>query len=158
MWEIGGQKLWEVGDWGSKNVGGGRLGVKNCGRWEIGGQNMWEVGDWHPCVTPLLQGRLAKRYISWFHSHLNELRLVDSTKLDLYCRVKKNYVYENYLNCKQHKYIPKFRLSDHWLPIEIGRYQRPNLSREDRIAQCVTPILVLKSMPCLIALTLNFIT
>ena len=36
MWEIGGQKLWEVGDWGSKIVGGGRLGVKNCGRWEMG--------------------------------------------------------------------------------------------------------------------------
>ena len=44
-------------------VGGGRLGVKNCGRWEIGGQNcvrwdnggqkLWEVGDGHPCVTPL---------------------------------------------------------------------------------------------------------
>ena len=35
-WEIGGPKLWEVGDWGSKFVGGGRLGVKICGRWEIG--------------------------------------------------------------------------------------------------------------------------
>ena len=37
-WEIGGQKLLEVGDWGSKTVGGGRLGgVQICGRWEIGG-------------------------------------------------------------------------------------------------------------------------
>ena len=38
LWEVGdwGQKLWEVGDWGSKIVGGGRLGVKNCGRWEMG--------------------------------------------------------------------------------------------------------------------------
>ena len=36
-WEIGGQKLLEVGDWGSKTVGGGRLG---------GGPNLWEVGDW----------------------------------------------------------------------------------------------------------------
>ena len=35
-----------MGDWGSKIVGGGRLGVKNCGRWEIGGQKLWEVGDW----------------------------------------------------------------------------------------------------------------
>ena len=41
MWEIGGQKLWEVGDCGSKNC--------------------WEVGDGGqgtpvaPCVTPLLQ-------------------------------------------------------------------------------------------------------
>ena len=88
-----------------------------------------------------LQGRLSKLYISWFHSHLNELRLVDSTKLNLYCRVKKNYVYEKYLNCKQHKYITKFRLSDHWLPIERGRYQRPRLSREDRICtMCDTNI------------------
>ena len=53
-WEIGGHKLWEVGDWGSGIVGGGRLGVRNCvrlgiqicGRWEIGGQELWEVGDW----------------------------------------------------------------------------------------------------------------
>ena len=38
MWEvgIGGQKLWEVVDWGSKIVGGGRLWAKICGRWEIG--------------------------------------------------------------------------------------------------------------------------
>ena len=43
-----------MGDWGSKIVGGGRLGAKNCGRWEIGGQKLWEVGDGHPCVTPLL--------------------------------------------------------------------------------------------------------
>ena len=34
-WEIGGPKLWEVGDWVSKFVGGWRLGVKICGRWEI---------------------------------------------------------------------------------------------------------------------------
>ena len=27
-------------------MGGGRLGVKNCGRWEIGGKKLWEVGDW----------------------------------------------------------------------------------------------------------------
>ena len=40
---------------GSTIVGGGRLGVKNCGRWEIGGQKLWEVGDGHPCVTPLLR-------------------------------------------------------------------------------------------------------
>ena len=27
-----------------KMLGGGRLGVKNCGRSEIGGQNVWEIG------------------------------------------------------------------------------------------------------------------
>ena len=30
---------------GRGEVGGGRLGVKKCGRWEIGGKKMWEVGD-----------------------------------------------------------------------------------------------------------------
>ena len=29
----------------TQEVGGGRLGVKKCGRWEIGGKKMWEVGD-----------------------------------------------------------------------------------------------------------------
>ena len=35
-----------MGDCGSKIVGGGRLGVKNCGRWEIGVQicGRWEIG------------------------------------------------------------------------------------------------------------------
>ena len=43
-------------------MGGGRLGVKNCGRWEIGGQKLWEVGDGHPCVTPLLYMQLRTRH------------------------------------------------------------------------------------------------
>ena len=30
-------QMWEVGDWGSQIVGGGRLGFKMCGRWAIGG-------------------------------------------------------------------------------------------------------------------------
>ena len=29
--------MWEVGDWGSTIAGGGRLGVKHCGRREIVG-------------------------------------------------------------------------------------------------------------------------
>ena len=35
-WKIGGQQLWDVGDWELTFVGGGRLWVKICGRWEIG--------------------------------------------------------------------------------------------------------------------------
>ena len=29
----------------TQEVGGGRLGVKKCGRWEIWGKKKWEVGD-----------------------------------------------------------------------------------------------------------------
>ena len=29
----------------TQEVGGGRLGVKKCGKWEIVGKKMWEVGD-----------------------------------------------------------------------------------------------------------------
>ena len=41
-------QMWEVGDWGSKIVGGGRLGVKMCGRWEIGGLKYMGDGRWVP--------------------------------------------------------------------------------------------------------------
>ena len=34
-WEIGVKKMWDVGDLVKKIVGGGRFGVKKCGRWEI---------------------------------------------------------------------------------------------------------------------------
>ena len=48
-------------------MGGGRLGVKNCGRWEIGGKKMWEVGDGHPCVTPLFKIRIWANANSYTH-------------------------------------------------------------------------------------------
>ena len=43
--------MWDVGDWGSKIVGGGRLGSKI-----VGGGRLRDVGGgrfthWHPCVT-----------------------------------------------------------------------------------------------------------
>ena len=35
----------EVGP--NKNMGGGRLALKNYGKWEVGPKNLWEVGGWH---------------------------------------------------------------------------------------------------------------
>ena len=32
---MGGLKMWEVGLWGSKNVGSGTLGSKKCGKWDF---------------------------------------------------------------------------------------------------------------------------
>ena len=47
--------------------------------------------------------------------------------------LKTNYAYESYNieTCPQYKYIAKFRLSDHFLPIERGRYFKPKLQRNE---------------------------
>ena len=34
-WDYGGLKMWEVGLWGSKNVGSGTLGSNKCGKWDF---------------------------------------------------------------------------------------------------------------------------
>ena len=34
-WDYGGLKMWEVGLWGSKNVGSGTLGSKKCAKWDF---------------------------------------------------------------------------------------------------------------------------
>ena len=33
-WDYGGLKMWEVGLWGSKNLGSGTLGSKKSGKWD----------------------------------------------------------------------------------------------------------------------------
>ena len=39
--------MWEVGEMGEKNVGGGRKGVKKSGMWEAWNalKTKWEVGE-----------------------------------------------------------------------------------------------------------------
>ena len=46
----------------------------------------------------------------------------DDTKLTYFVQLKTEYMYEKYLNYNRHRYISKYRLSDHNLPIERGRY------------------------------------
>ena len=68
-----------------------------------------------------------------FLSNLNVLSNSSNTKLELYSQLKTNYKYERYLNFYPYsKYIAKFRLSDHHLPIERGRYLKPKLARYER--------------------------
>ncbi len=51
----------------------------------------------------------------------------------MFGQLKTNYNYEQYLNHSQYsKYITKFRLSDHYLPVERGRYMKPKIPRIDR--------------------------
>ena len=57
-----------------------------------------------------------------------------NTKLGLYAKVKTRWGYEKYLNSSwSRKYITKFRLSDHFLPIERGRYHNPIIPRCERL-------------------------
>ena len=73
-------------------------------------------------------------YIGMLQANIEELRHKSDTKLTIYGTLKTNYAYESYLETYPHyKYIAKFRLSDHFLPIERGRYLKPKLQRNERL-------------------------
>ena len=57
----------------------------------------------------------------------------DDTKLTYFVQLKTEYMYEKYLNYNRHRYISKYRLSDHNLPIERGRYVKPKIPKELRL-------------------------
>ena len=58
----------------------------------------------------------------------------EETKLNIYSRIKTHYKYETYLNLHPYnKIITKFRLSNHYLPIEKGRYVKHKLNRNQRL-------------------------
>ena len=60
-------------------------------------------------------------------------------KLVTYKYLKKDFVYENYLDCVKlsahQKALTKFRISNHKLHIETGRYKRPITPRQERICE-----------------------
>ena len=61
-----------------------------------------------------------------------------SGKLTHWCRIKQNFSTEKYLNyittaAVQRTAVTKLRLSDHKLPIEVGRFCNPKIPRRDRI-------------------------
>ena len=62
-------------------------------------------------------------------------KITDSSKLFLYSKLKKNIKMEEYLkhenSFQKRQLITKFRLSDHNLNIEMGRYS--NIPRENRL-------------------------
>ena len=64
------------------------------------------------------------------YDKLLALQSNEETKLNIYSRIKTHYKYETYLNLHPYnKIITKFRLSNHYLPIEKGRYVKPKLNR-----------------------------
>ena len=60
-------------------------------------------------------------------------------KLRTYCKFKEEFIYESYLDCimdrKKRVAVTRFRISNHQLNIERGRYCRPVLPVEMRICQ-----------------------
>lgn len=80
-------------------------------------------------------------YNLYNHKIQNKLySLTDSSKLYLYSKLKTEIKLENYLiketNFKTRQLITKFRVSDHNLEVEIGRYK--NIPREQRTCKICT--------------------
>ena len=68
------------------------------------------------------------------YDKLLALQSNEETKLNIYSRIKTHYKYETYLNLHPYnKIITEFRLSNHYLPIEKGRYVQPKLNRNQRL-------------------------
>ena len=66
----------------------------------------------------------------------NNVNLLDNeSRLSVYGSVKREYLYEKYLDmgCQHISDFTKFRMSIHWLPIERGRYCKPKIPRDERL-------------------------
>ena len=84
-------------------------------------------------ITPI-KNKITNIYQKLFFDILSGLQTETSTKLTIFSNIKRNYKYEPYLDVPpNNRYITKFRLSDHNLPIERGRYHRPKIPRNERL-------------------------
>ena len=72
-------------------------------------------------------------YSQIFHKTLSDIKSNPESKLSIYGKLKTNMQYEPYLNTNMASIITRFRLSDHYLPIERGRYVRPKIPRHMRV-------------------------
>ena len=82
--------------------------------------------------TPTLMNEVKEKYVEfWKH------KMVNSSKLSFLCTFKKDYQMEKYLtiikNPNIRKVISQFRVSNHKLQIERGRYE--NIPRDQRICK-----------------------
>ena len=83
-------------------------------------------------IAKLISSSCQNKYKDFFSKSLNEMKN-DDTKLTYFVQLKTEYMYEKYLNYNRHRYISKYRLSDHNLPIERGRYVKPKIPKELRL-------------------------
>ena len=78
---------------------------------------------------------LRQKYIQWWNE---QAKPTGTNKLDFYYKHKKCFSYEKYLDnvpLHIHKYITRLRLSCHSFPIEIMRYNKKKINREERICK-----------------------
>ena len=96
--------------------------------------------------------RLRDNYIQTTLSHIRS-----QPKLRTYCLVKNDFQMEHYLlnirNIKTRVAVSKFRLSDHRLAIETGRYVRPRVDPKDRI--CPVCKVTQDEIHCLVTCQIN---
>ena len=96
--------------------------------------------------------RLRDSYIQTTLSHIRS-----QPKLRTYCLLKNDFLMEHYLlnirNIKTRVAVSKFRLSDHRLAIETGRYVRPKIDPKDRI--CPVCKVTQDEIHCLVTCQIN---
>ena len=96
--------------------------------------------------------RLRDNYIQTTLSHIRS-----QPKLRTYCLLKNDFLMEHYLlnirNIKTRVAVSKFRLSDHRLAIETGRYERPRVDPKDRI--CPVCKVTQDEIHCLVICQIN---
>ena len=89
--------------------------------------------DLNNFVLPIKR-KCKEVYLDIFKNLMANLQNNEETKLTIYSHVKSKYAYEPYLNIDPfHGIITKFRMSNHNLPIERGRYAVPKLPRNERL-------------------------
>ena len=82
--------------------------------------------------------KVKDTFLGRFNSALSHFKGDAQSKLNLYSKLKTDFRLEPHLlNNTGGSYITKFRISDHNLPIERGRYERPKPPRNLRVCtQC----------------------
>ena len=84
-------------------------------------------------VKPVMDN-CRKYYINWFKDKLASLKNSEESKLQIFTLLKGQYQYECFLDHTPFgKYIARFKLSAHNLPIERGRYTKPKTPRNLRM-------------------------
>ena len=78
-----------------------------------------------------LRQRIEGVYRNIFFQKLCDISSVNKGKLILYSKLKKVYNYEPYLNHAGAEHLTRIRISNHWLPIERGRYTLPKTPKEN---------------------------
>jgi hypothetical protein len=87
------------------------------------------LSDFTCDISHMVNQRLKDQFVQeWSDT------LASQSKMEMYLKFKKSFEYEKYLDCisneKLRIQMSQFRLSSHYLEIEVGRYSR--LSREER--------------------------